>query len=131
MPVLRVLLMVLALLGVGIIAGTVSGVLWYVVARASGTLPPFSAFLIPGLIAFGVLFGWLLGRSPVYPGARTLEVVCVLFLPLRVLIAAVTEDTEVVAALFNSIVFAGVLYAAARMTQARHAAAMRARDEAA
>jgi hypothetical protein len=130
MPVLRVLLMVLALLGVGIIAGTVSGVLWYVVAHASGTLPSFSAFLIPALIAFGVLFGWLLGRSPVYPGARTLAVVCVLFIPLRVLIAAVTEDTDVGAALFNSIVFAGVLYATARLTRPRQTGETHSPDEA-
>jgi hypothetical protein len=119
MPVLRVLLMLLAMLGVAIIAGGVSGALWYAIAHASGTLPPFSAFLLPALVACGLLFGWLLGRSPVYPGARTLAVVCILFIPLRVLIAAVTEDTDVGAALFNSIVFAGVLYATARLTRPR------------
>jgi hypothetical protein len=119
MPVLRMLPMVLALLGVALIAGAVSGAVWYVVARGSGSPPPFATFLIPALIAFGVLFGWLLGRSPVYPGARRLAVVCVLFIPLRVMIAAVTADTTIGTALFNSILFVGVLYAAARVTQAR------------
>jgi hypothetical protein len=119
MPALRVPLMVLALLGVAILAGTVSGALWYLVAHASGTLPPFSAFLIPALIAFGLLFGWLFGRPSIYPGARTLAVVCALFVPLRVLIAVMTEDTTVAAVLFNSIVFTGMFYAAARFTRAR------------
>lgn len=130
MPVVRVLLMVLALLAVGVIAGTFSGIIWYVVGRWSGFLPPFSAYLIPALAAFGALFGWLLGRSPAYPGARVLAVVCAFYVPVRVLIAIVTEDTTVGTAAFRSIVLAGVLYAAAYLTQARREAAARSRGEA-
>ena len=129
MPVTRVLLLVLALLGVGIIAGTVGGVLWYVVARVSGVVLPFAAYLIPALIASGALFGWLLGRSPVYPGAHALAAVCAVFVPVRALIALVTEDTTIAAVLFNSIVLVGVLYAAARITHARQSAARRSGDE--
>ena len=131
MPVVRVLLMVLALLAVGVIAGAVSGMLWYAVGRWSGFLPPFSTYLIPALAVFGALFGWLLGRSPTYPGARVLAVVCTLFVPVRVLIAIVTEDTTVGTAAFRGIVLAGVLYAAAYLTQARRATAARSRGEAA
>jgi hypothetical protein len=127
MPIVRVLLKVLALLAVGVIAGAASGGLWYVVGRSSGFLPPFSVYLIPALIAFGALFGWLLGRSPSYAGAGELAVVCVLYLPLRVLIAIVTQDTSVWTALFRAVVLAGVLYGAARFTRARRDAAI-ARD---
>jgi hypothetical protein len=130
MPIVpRVLLKVLALLAVGVIAGAASGALWYIVGRASGFLPPFSVYLIPALVVFGVLFGWLLGRSPSYAGASELAVVCVLYLPLRVLIAIVTEDTGVWTALFRAIVLAGALYGTARFTRARRDAAM-ARDPA-
>ena len=129
MPVVRVLLMVLALLAVAVIAGAASGTLWYVVGRWSGFLPPLAVYLIPALAAFGVLFGRLLGRSPAYPGASALAVACALYVPFRVLIALVTEDTTIGAALFRSIVLSAVLYAAARLTQVRRAAATRSRGE--
>src|SRR5262245_14734680 len=121
MPVVRVLLLVLALLAVGVIAGIVGGALWYIVGRWSGFLPPFSVYLIPALVAFGALFGWLLGRSPAYPGPGLLGVACALFVPVRGLIAIVTDDTTIAMGLFRSIVHAGVLYAAARLTAARRA----------
>jgi hypothetical protein len=130
MPILRSLLLLLALLAVGVIAGAVSGALWVVVGRSSAYMPPFSVFLIPALVVFGALFGWLLGRSPSYPGAGPLAVVCALYVPLRVLIAVVTGDTTIAAALLRGIVLAGVLYGAARATRARRDAAARASGEA-
>jgi hypothetical protein len=131
MPVLRVLLMVLALLAVAVIAGAASGTLWYVVGRVSGFLPPLALYLVPALVVFGALFGWLLGRSPSYPGARPLAIACALYIPVRVLIAVVTEDTTVGEALLRGILLVAALYAAARLAQARRVAAMGSRGDAA
>jgi hypothetical protein len=128
MPIVLVPLKVLALLAVGLIAGAVSGALWYLVGRWSGFLPAFSVYLLPALVVFGALFGWLLARSPGYRGAGELAVVCVLYVPLRVLVALLTEDTSVWMALLRAIVLAGTLYAVARFTQARRNAAIAARD---
>jgi hypothetical protein len=47
-----------------------------------------------------------------------------------VLIAIETGDTTIGTAALRSIVLSGVLFAAARLTQARRAAATRSRDEA-
>jgi hypothetical protein len=128
MPIVLVPLKVLALLAVGLIAGAVSGGLWYLVGRWSGFLPPFAVYLFPALAVFGALFGWLLGRSPGYRGAGELAVVCVLYVPARVLIAFWTEDTSVWTALLRAIVLAGTLYGAARVTRARRDAAIALRE---
>ena len=130
MPVMRVLLMVLAVFAVALIAGAIAGALWIGVEYVSRVRLSFAAYLIPALVVCGALSGWLLGRSPVYPGAGPLAVACALYIPMRVLIAVATEDTTIGEALFRGIVLVAVLYGAACLTQARRAAAARSAGDA-